>query len=114
MMRQLTIEPYEIITITNCVWSRSFSRPVSNKKEIAERSRYPLNRVLLLDAGLRTTKIEQEQEEKTTSDLILTQSTLPILNTTPPTTPTYDPTLLAVPPSNTPRDPLNFPQGTAA
>jgi len=110
-MMRLTIKPYKIITIINYAWSRSFARPVSNKKTIAERGWYPLNRALLLNAGLRATMTEQQQEEEVDSGIFFPiPTTLALPTNNPPTTPTYDPTFLALSPSDTPKDQLNFPK----
>ena len=57
---------------------------------------------------------KHEQKEEATSRLVPTQTTLALPNVTPPTTPTCDPTYVTFPPSNTPKYPLNSPQGTAA
>ena len=62
MMMPLTIEPHEIILIINYAWKKSFAPCTSNKKAIAERGWFPLNRALLLDSGLRATMTEEEQE----------------------------------------------------
>ena len=54
---------------------------------------------------------EHEQEEEVDSGIFVpTQTTLALPTNNPPTTPTYNLTFLALPPSNTPKDQLNFPK----
>ena len=57
-----TIYPYKIIPLINTAWAQSFARPSSNKKAIAERGWYPLNRNLLLNNTLRTTMTKSDKE----------------------------------------------------
>ena len=59
-----TIEPYKIIVLINLAWQRSFGRPVSNRKAIAERGWGPLNRCLLLDKAIRGTMTDEECAEE--------------------------------------------------
>ena len=47
-----TIEPCEIIILISYAWAHSFTHPLSNKKDNADRGWFPLNRELLLNKTL--------------------------------------------------------------
>ena len=128
LMMQLTIQPHEIIVMVNYAWAHSFARCSSNKKAIAERGWYPLNRVLLLNRGLRATMTEEEQEREATTGIVpytITNSNdeprsatfgaiVPYTGSLPNTTlAIYDPKFLSTP-RQEPKEKMNFSSGTAA
>ena len=115
-MMKPTIEPYEIIILINYAWAHSFARPLSNKKAIADRGWFPLNRALLLNKTLRTTMTDEQRAEESESSIVCVPP-----STNDPITPAKIPAsasplinhqYLAIPELE--REPLNFPQGTAA
>ena len=118
-MMSPTIEPFEIVPLVNTAWAHSFARPLSNKKAIAERGWYPLNRNLLLDTTLRATMTEEEKTLEIGRNLIpnTLATTLATTNCTPttnaPSTPCFELNYLTAPPTE-PREKMNYSSGTAA
>ena len=70
---KLTIERYEIIPLINSAWSKSFARPLSNRKAIAARGWNPLNRNILLDETLRATMAEGDDRTEHILDIVPSQ-----------------------------------------
>ena len=117
---KLTIEPYEIIPLINSAWSKSFARPLSNRKAIAARGWNPLNRNILLDETLRATMAEGDDRTEHILDIVPSQfvyipptttlttaavSTIPASTKCPPSPPLLPPSPLSPPPPNAPRSP---------
>ena len=125
-MMKPTIESYKIIILINYAWDHSFARPLSNKKAIADRGWFPLNRALLTNKTLRTTMTDEQHAEEFASSIIcvppstnnaLPNSTstaiVPITTAIIPPSPLINHQYLTMPELE-PRKPLNFSQGTAA
>ena len=116
---KLTIEPYEIIPLINSAWSKSFARPLSNRKAIAARGWNPLNRNILLDETLRATMAEGDDRNEHILDivpsqfvsfppphsLLLPSPLSPPPPNAPPSPPLLPPSPLSPPPPNAPRSP---------
>jgi len=115
---ELCIEPYKIIPLLNTAWGKSFGRPVSNRKAIADRGWNPLNRNILLNSTLRSTIAKTERDTESTRTLVpskvlalipstpttlanyTTTSTLVVSTTIVPfNNPRFDPIFLTLPPS---------------